>query len=62
MPYIYLRLAFGESIPKFKKKINPLPNDLAWVRGMDTEPVLTSLKAIKALEDRLDRRLEKFKR
>ena len=61
MPYIYLRLAFGESIPKFKKKINPLPDDLAWVRGMDTEPVLTSLKEIKALEDRLDERLKKIK-
>lgn len=45
LAYIYVKLAFGEEIP-ISKRINPLPNDLAWIRGMDFEPVLTTLKEI----------------
>lgn len=61
MPYIYLKLAFGESVPRFKRIINPLPQALAWVRGMDVEPVLTSLRRIEAFEDRLSDRIKKIK-
>ncbi len=46
MPAIFVKLAFGEPLPAMPKKINPLPEGLAWVRGMDIEPVLTSLKDI----------------
>lgn len=60
MPYIYLKAAFDEKIPRLRRKINPLKDGLAWVRGMDTEPVLTTLKEIKAFEDVLANRLRKI--
>ncbi len=56
MPYIYLKLAFGEELPEIKKKINPLPSDYAWIRGMDTEPVLTNMKKISEYENDLKKR------
>jgi hypothetical protein len=40
MPSLYLRLALDLPIPPIKKKFNPLPPDLMWARGMDTEPKL----------------------
>jgi carbamoyl-phosphate synthase large subunit len=61
MPYIYIKLAFGEKLPPIKKKINPLPNKLAWVRGMDVEPVLIPLKEIESFEDELKERLKRIK-
>lgn len=61
MPYIYLKLAFDEKIPKLVKKINPLKEGLAWVRGMDVEPVLTSLKEIHSFEEKLKIRIRKIK-
>ncbi len=61
MPYIFVKLAYNEKPPAIKKRINPLPPGLAWVRGMDFEPVLTSLKNIQSFKDRLNRRLAKIK-
>lgn len=61
MPYIYLKLGLDERPPKLKKKMNPLRDGLAWVRGMDIEPVLTSLKEIKLFEKKLNERLKKNK-
>ncbi|UCD16153.1 MAG: carboxylate--amine ligase [Candidatus Omnitrophota bacterium] len=58
MPYIFVKLAFDEELPDIKKKLNPLPSDLAWVRGMDFEPILTSLKEIKADKDKLNQYLK----
>ena len=46
MPYIYVKLAFGEEPPAVPLKINPLPVNLAWVRGMDCLPVLTTVQEI----------------
>jgi predicted ATP-grasp superfamily ATP-dependent carboligase len=46
MPQIYVKLAFGEKLPPIKKKINSLPEGIAWVRGMDIEPVLTDIATI----------------
>jgi hypothetical protein len=46
MPYMFLKLAFGETIPPLSKKINPIPPGLLWVRGMDTVPALTDTKTI----------------
>lgn len=46
MPYIYLKLAFGEPVLEIPKKLNPLPDGLLWVRGMDKEPLLTTVKEI----------------
>ncbi|MFZ2937552.1 MAG: carboxylate--amine ligase [Candidatus Omnitrophota bacterium] len=61
MPYIYLKLAFGERIPRLRKKINPLASGLAWVRGMDMEPVLTNLKEINAFESKLKATLSRIR-
>ncbi|MBL7198114.1 MAG: carboxylate--amine ligase [Candidatus Omnitrophica bacterium] len=56
MPYIYTKIAFDEKYPKLKKKLNPLKNDLAWVRGMDVNPVLTTVKEIEGFEKDLEKR------
>jgi carbamoyl-phosphate synthase large subunit len=61
MPYIYVKAAFDEKLPRIKKKINPLPNGLAWVRGMDVDPVLTTAREIASYEEELIRRLKKIK-
>jgi len=54
MPHIFVTLAFGEPAPEIPRRINPLPVDLAWVRGMDLEPVLTTVQAIDAYESELE--------
>jgi carbamoyl-phosphate synthase large subunit len=41
MPYIYLKLAFGEPPPPIARRLNPVPVDQVWIRGVDFEPVLT---------------------
>ena len=41
MPYIFIKTAYGEHFPRLLKKINPLPDGLVWVRGMDFLPILT---------------------
>jgi len=50
MPYIYTKLGLNEDIPSIKKKINPLPDGLAWIRGMDIEPILTTVDKINESE------------
>ena len=42
MPEIYKNLALYEKEPKLEKIINPLPDGLMWLRGMDRTPVLTT--------------------
>lgn len=41
MPVIFKDLALYGKKPNLEKKINPLPDGLLWLRGMDTDPVLT---------------------
>ena len=41
MPRIYADIALYNKFPSLDKKINPLPDGLLWVRGMDSAPVLT---------------------
>lgn len=53
MPYIFLKIAFGESYPKPIKKINPLPENLVWIRGVDFLPILTTLDEINKYEKNL---------
>jgi carbamoyl-phosphate synthase large subunit len=49
MPDIYCRLAlFGER-PVMAKRVNPLPDGLLWIRGMDVEPVLTTVAEVERL-------------
>lgn len=47
MPVIFKDLALYGEYPGLKKKINPLPDGLVWLRGMDTKPRLTTEKEIK---------------
>jgi len=61
MPEIYLKLAFDEKLPEIKKKINPLPEGLLWVRGMDVLPVLTSTKEVQLKVENLNSRKEKVR-
>jgi hypothetical protein len=42
MPEIYCNIALDGEIPALERKINPLPDGLIWIRGMDVEPVLTT--------------------
>ena len=46
MPEIFVKLAYGEVAPAVSSSLNPLPNDLYWIRGMDFEPVLVEKKII----------------
>jgi len=40
MPQIFANIALYNEFPKLNKKINPLPDGLLWLRGMDTKPRL----------------------
>jgi hypothetical protein len=40
MPLIFKDLALYGQKPNLRKNINPLPDGLLWLRGMDTEPLL----------------------
>tara|TARA_R110001632_G_scaffold133590_1_gene248133 strand:- start:3981 stop:5048 length:1068 start_codon:yes stop_codon:yes gene_type:complete len=40
MPKIFKDIVLYNEYPKLKKKINPLPDGLLWLRGMDKEPLL----------------------
>jgi hypothetical protein len=42
MPKIFKDIALYNEFPSLTKKINPLPDGLLWIRGMDREPVLTT--------------------
>ena len=46
MPVIFKDLGIYGEKPCLEKKINPLPNDLLWLRGMDTEPTLMTREEI----------------
>lgn len=46
MPYIFVKLAFDEKIPKIRRKLNPLKPGMLWIRGVDFEPILTSMKEV----------------
>jgi carbamoyl-phosphate synthase large subunit len=42
MPEIFKNLALYGQKPRLRKKINPLPDGLLWLRGMDTSPKLST--------------------
>lgn len=56
MPQIYVKLAFNEKLPHIDKKINSLAEGIAWVRGMDVEPILTDMSTIEKAESELEQR------
>lgn len=59
MPYIYVKLAYGEEPPHIPRRVNPLSPGLVWIRGIDKEPVLRTEQEIDAslldMEQRLAR-------
>ncbi len=50
MPEIYCDIVLENKFPKLHRKINPLPDGLVWIRGMDVEPVLTTTDALEKME------------
>jgi carbamoyl-phosphate synthase large subunit len=48
-PKIYRDLALRGEVPDLRKRINPLPDGLLWIRGMDVPPLLTTAEALAAL-------------
>ncbi len=48
MPEIFKDIILYNKFANLDKKINPLPNDLFWLRGMDTKPRLMTNDDIKA--------------
>ena len=61
MPNIIIKLAFNEKLPYISKKINPLPSGLEWIRGMDFEPVLTTIDKVNELKESLEKRRRLFR-
>jgi predicted ATP-grasp superfamily ATP-dependent carboligase len=53
MPEIYCNLALEVEFPNLESNINPLPDGLVWIRGMDAEPVLTSVAELEMMERRV---------
>ena len=49
-PEIYVTLGLEGKLPNLTKILNPLPDGLLWIRGMDVEPVLTNSEALKTME------------
>ncbi len=49
LPRIYCDIALEGEFPTLSRRINPLPDDLLWIRGMDVEPVLTTRDALARL-------------
>ncbi len=50
MPEIYCNIALEGKFPVLERRINPLPDGLIWIRGMDVEPVLTTVEELEKLE------------
>ena len=62
MPEIAVRLAFGEEPPAPARTINPLEPGLVWIRGVDKEPVLTNLAALRVPACELQQRIARIRR
>jgi carbamoyl-phosphate synthase large subunit len=61
-PDIFVRVSLGLEIEKLEKKVNPLPVGYAWVRGMDSEPVLTTSSHFIQAEEDLQRLRQQIKK
>lgn len=53
-PDIFVKMSLGLPIEKLRKEINPLPEGLAWIRGMDSKPVLVNLSRLSKFERDLE--------
>jgi predicted ATP-grasp superfamily ATP-dependent carboligase len=52
MPLILRDLALEGKRPTLERVLNPLPQGLVWIRGMDVAPALTSLEELQEIERR----------
>jgi len=57
MPALLVMLAWGEDLPDGYPAVNPLPSGLAWVRGVDFLPHLTTVEEIEASVAEYERRV-----
>jgi carbamoyl-phosphate synthase large subunit len=62
MPYIFVKLAYGEELPKVDSRINPAKNNMVWIRGMDFEPVLASRNQIESEVTKMEKLLKVLKK
>jgi len=60
MPHIFVMAGLDRPLPTITKKINPLSPGLAWIRGMDILPVLTTEAAIEDSRRDLQERIAKI--
>ena len=56
MPHIFIKTAFSEPVD-IPRRINPLPDGLAWIRGMDCLPRLTTVAEVDAAQAELRARI-----
>lgn len=54
LPEIYVNIAMDGNFPTLTRTINPLPDGLVWIRGMDVEPVLTTAVELERFEKMLE--------
>lgn len=54
MPYMFVKLAYGEDLPKLDKVVNPAKEHMIWIRGMDFEPVLVSRDQVESEVQKLE--------
>lgn len=52
MPKVYCDIALDGNFPSLDKRINPLPDGLIWIRGMDVEPVMTTRSELEAMAEK----------
>jgi hypothetical protein len=49
LPAIYVSLGLGGDLPALEQPLNPLPDGLLWIRGMDVEPALATTADLERL-------------
>lgn len=59
-PLIYLKIAFEEKLPKFKKRINPLKDNLIWIREVDFLPILTNKETLRTYQNKMQSTLKQI--
>jgi hypothetical protein len=53
MPKIVRDIVVEGTLPLLTKKVNPLPNGLVWIRGMDSHPVMVRVEELERMENSL---------
>lgn len=61
MPEIFVKIAFDEAVPQLASKYNPVKNGLLWIRGMDFEPVLTTVEKVELEVERRNQIINEIK-